>query len=137
MIVFLSIHPQHAESILAGTKRYEFRRVPPRNATRLLLYATTPVQRVVGSAEVVRVLTDSPARLWERCAHGAGVSFELFRDYFAGRSQAFAIEVTKAARLRHPVPPSMLGAFQVPQSYRYLDGARFGRLLARGNRLAA
>lgn len=137
MIAFLSIHPQHAEAILEGRKWYEFRRVPPRGADRLLLYATTPVQRVVGYADVKQILGDTPDRLWQKCRLGAGISREYFDKYFEGRHQAYAIEVSSPSRLRHPVEVATLGNFTVPQSYRYLDGARFGRLLARGNRRAA
>jgi predicted transcriptional regulator len=137
MIVFLSIHPQHAESILEGRKWFEFRRVPPRNADRIVFYATTPVQRVVGYAQVKQIIGDSPDRLWERCSAGAGIDRKYFDEYFAGRDQAFAIEVAAPHRLRHPVEVASLGKFSVPQSYSYLDGGRFGRLLAKGNRLAA
>lgn len=137
VIVFLSIHPQHAEAILDGRKRFEFRRVPPRDAGQLILYATSPVQRIVGHAQVAGVLSASPAALWKQCAGGAGISHDHFMAYFAGREQAFAIEVKHPVRLVHPVEVGFLGDFAVPQSYRYLDGARFGRLLARGNRLAA
>ena len=137
MIVFMSIHPQHAEAILDGRKRYEFRRVPPRYASRLILYATSPVQRIVGYADVAAVLSGVPRALWKRCARGAGISYNYFNAYFADREEAFAIEVKNPARLIHPVEVGFLGDFAVPQSYRYLDGARFGRVLARGNRRAA
>jgi len=137
MIVFLSIHPQHADAILEGRKRYEFRRVPPRDVTKLIIYATSPVQRIVGYADVNSVLSGEPEALWKRCAKGAGIPYDFFKSYFAGRDEAFAIEVSRAARLRHPVEVGFLGDFAVPQSYRYLDGAKFNRLLARGNRRAA
>ena len=51
--------------------------------------------------------------------------------------QSFAIEVKRAVRLRHPVEVGTLGDFTVPQSYRYLDVAKFDRVLARGSRRAA
>jgi predicted transcriptional regulator len=137
LIVFLSIHPQHAEAILGGRKRFEFRRVPPRDATKLILYATSPVQRIVGYAHVAGILAGSPEALWKKCATAAGIHRDYFMAYFAGREQAFAIEVKDPIRLIHPVEVGFLGNFAVPQSYRYLDGARFGRVLARGNRRAA
>jgi predicted transcriptional regulator len=137
MIVFLSIHPQHAESILEGRKRFEFRRVPPRAATTLILYATSPVQRIVGHVQVSRILSGSPEGLWKRCAGAAAIPRNYFMTYFDDREQAFAIEVKNPVRLIHPVEVEVLGDFAVPQSYRYLDGAKFGRVLARGNRKAA
>jgi len=137
MIVFLSIHPQHAEAILNRRKRYEFRRVSPREVTKLILYATSPVQRIVGHADVAAVLSGSPEAIWKRCQNGAEISYDYFKAYFADRDQAFAMEVKRAVRLRHPVEVGTLGEFTVPQSYRYLDAAGFGRVLARGNRRAA
>jgi predicted transcriptional regulator len=137
VIVFLSIHPPHAEAILAGRKRFEFRRVPPRDADRLLLYATSPVQRVVGHARIKRVLTASPGELWDLCARWSGIPRELFDRYFEGRASASALELASPARLRHPVEVDFLGQFRVPQSYSYLDGIAYGRVVARGNRNAA
>ena len=137
MIVFLSIYPQHAESILDGRKRFEFRRVPPKEAKRVILYATSPVQRIVGHAEVVGIHQGTPEALWKKCSGAAGISRDCFMAYFAGRQQAFAMEVERPTRLVHPVEVGFLGKFAIPQSYRYLDSAKFGRVLARGNRRAA
>ena len=99
--------------------------------------ATSPVQRIVGHADVATVLSGSPDALWKRCQREAGISHGHFKAYFAGRDQAFAIEVKRAVRLRHPVEVGTLGDFTVPQSYRYLDVAKFDRVLARGSRRAA
>jgi len=95
------------------------------------------VQRIVGHADVATVLSGSPDALWKRCQREAGISHGHFKAYFAGRDQAFAIEVKRAVRLRHPVEVGTLGDFTVPQSYRYLDVAKFDRVLARGSRRAA
>lgn len=48
--IFLSIHPQYANKILAGLKTIELRkRFPDLNGVkgRILIYATVPVQRFV------------------------------------------------------------------------------------------
>lgn len=136
MIVLLSIHPQHAHDIIEGRKLFEFRRVPPRAVSRLVLYATAPVRRIIGHAKVKAVLADSPEGLWPRCEHGAAISREQFFRYFAGRERAFAIQVETATPLRHPVETSLLGRFCVPQSFRYLDAELFRRLLLQGNLVA-
>lgn len=108
--------------------------MPPRDPDRMLLYATSPVQRVVGHVRVVRVLADSPAALWEKCHSGAGIAPELFFSYFEGRPTAYALEVAEPMRLDIPLDLSFFPGLTAPQSYRYVDGMTYGRALAQGAR---
>ena len=49
MRVLLSIKPEFAEKIFAGTKKYEFRKSIFKNANvkRIVVYASYPVQMVI------------------------------------------------------------------------------------------
>ena len=83
-VALLSIHPRHAEAILQGEKLVELRRTAvARDVTHVLIYATAPVQAVVGWFDVEGVDVDSKTGIWD--AHGAvaGVTRQEFRDYFA------------------------------------------------------
>ncbi|GAA2420127.1 hypothetical protein GCM10009856_32440 [Mycolicibacterium llatzerense] len=65
--VVLSIHPQFAEAIMDGRKLVEFRKRPLANdVTIVWVYATAPVQRVIGYFEVDRTVTAAPHVLWRR-----------------------------------------------------------------------
>jgi predicted transcriptional regulator len=126
MPVLLSIHPRHAEAILSGEKTFELRRVPPRKATNghslLLLYATAPVKKLVGSCVVEDLLSEEKTILWEKVESGAGVSAQEYDAYFAGREKAHALRVGAAQRLKDPIDPrAVWPSFLPPQSFRYLS----------------
>jgi hypothetical protein len=52
--VLLSIKPEFVEKIFSGLKKYEFRRVifKSKSVSRVVIYASSPVQRVVGEFAV-------------------------------------------------------------------------------------
>ena len=92
--VLLSIHPKHADAIFAGRKGYEFRRVLfKQDVVEIVVYATSPVSRVVGSFKIKNIHEDNPSQLWARTKEMAGVEKELFDSYFKNRQIAFGIEI--------------------------------------------
>jgi predicted transcriptional regulator len=120
--VLLSIHPEFAEAILDGHKQYEFRRVLFKEAVEeVVVYATLPVARVVGSFKIDDIYEDAPGALWARTKAVAGVTKEKFDSYFKDRSKAFAIKVAKPVRFAVPKPLSAYLASEVPpQSFCYI-----------------
>lgn len=122
-VALLSIHPRHANAILRGEKLVELRRTSvAADVAQVLIYATAPVQAVVGWFDVDGVDADSKTGIWD--AHGAvaGVTRQEFRDYFAGATRAFAIQVGKAHRLDPTLSLDQIpGVRRPPQSFQYLD----------------
>jgi predicted transcriptional regulator len=112
--VLMSIRPAYADAILNGTKTVELRRrrpsFPP--GTPVLIYSSSPDQRVTGTFDVGRVLAAPPSSLWRRVSGRAGVPRDLFDAYFAGCETAYAIEVLRPRRLRPTELP-----LRPPQSY--------------------
>lgn len=123
MNVLLSIKPEFAERILSGEKRFEFRRVVPKQPVdRVCIYASSPVCRIVGEFCVRRVLTASPARLWRLTRQHAGISKAYFDLYFDSCEDAHAFEVADARRYTQPIDPRQLDhTFRPPQSFMYAD----------------
>jgi len=123
MSVLLSIKPEFAEKILSGEKRFEFRRVmPKRDVERVVVYASSPVCRIVGEFTVRRVMTATPGKLWKLTRTHAGIEKHFFEAYFMGRDEAHAFEVDEARRYDEPIDPRKLSrAFRAPQSFVYLD----------------
>ena len=121
--LLISIHPEFVEKILSGQKVFEFRKtLPSQLPTHLVIYATTPVQRVVAVAEVKGALTGSPSRIWELSKKGAGISRAHFREYFLGRKSAGAFKIGKVVVLLKPLSLREINPVLVaPQSYRMLD----------------
>lgn len=126
MKILLSIKPEYAESILNGTKRYEFRRrVHTDNRVRtVVIYATLPVGKIVGEFTIGDIHAEPPKSLWNRTKDASGITESFFSEYFAGRDIAYAIEVKKAKRYTRPKSlQEVLPSGVAPQSYAYLTSA--------------
>lgn len=130
MDVLLSIKPRYVKSIIDGEKRYEFRKKVFRNPTvsRVLIYSSSPVKRIVASFKFGKILEDRPADLWETVKDFAGIDDRDFFEYFAGKSRAFAIEIQDLKELPEPIDPrEAIPGFVPPQSYCYMDGLLSGK----------
>lgn len=128
----MSIKPQYAEAILAGTKHVEFRkrRLAP-DVTTVLIYATMPVGRVIGAFEVAGYDIASPTAVWNRHHEHAGISRAGYRDYYRGHASAVGILVKDARRLAAPLRLTDLDERLIaPQSFVYLALNPHGPLTA-------
>ncbi len=121
----ISIQPEYARKILAGEKKLEFRRWWTfRSVQILVIYATAPVQRIVGFATVAGVTQGTPTQLWQltrRC--DGGISKLRLFEYLKNSRTGVAIELSKVTRLPGGIDPWIcLGRdFRPPQSFRYLS----------------
>lgn len=62
-----SIRPEYVEKIFNGTKKFEYRKQPNRiPISKILIYETAPIMKIVGEAEVEKVLVDTPEVIWEK-----------------------------------------------------------------------
>jgi len=120
--VLLSIHPEFAEAIFDGRKHYEFRRVLfKEDVDEVVVYATMPVARVIGSFTIADIYEDAPKALWAKTKSVAGVTKETFDSYFKDRAKAFAIKVDNPVRFAVPQPLSKyLASNTPPQSFCYI-----------------
>ncbi len=122
MKVLLSIKPEFAERLFDGSKKYEFRKVIFKNPSvkTVVVYASSPVQRVIGEFEIEKILSDNPEYLWEITKKESGISEKCFFEYFSQRKKGFAIKVRKTKRYRKPL--NLQADFRVnpPQSFLYL-----------------
>ena len=130
--VLLSIKPEYVSAILAGRKRFEFRKSRPRRMDgRAYIYATSPVKRIVASFQVEDVVSDRPTELWKVTKHVAGLNASRFFEYFRGEKTGYAWQIGALAVFNPPVDPVDLDDhFTPPQSFCYLNGAREERLKA-------
>jgi predicted transcriptional regulator len=115
--VLMSIRPGYAAAIFSGSKTYELRRRRPSFApgSRVVVYSSSPDQRLLGTFEAGEIHERSPAKLWKLVSDTAGISREDFDAYFTGCRVAYAIEVRHPTRLA-PKPLR----FRPPQSYLFL-----------------
>lgn len=123
MKVLLSIKPEYAEKILSGEKKFEFRRVLPKNKSvkKVVIYATLPVGKVVGEFEIAELISESPIHLWKRTAEFSGISATFFDSYFEGRNVAHAIKVGKVKKYNQQKDlVDILPSGIAPQSFCYI-----------------
>lgn len=122
MRVLLSIKPEFADKILNGTKKYEFRKIlfKRRDIKSIVIYASSPIQAIVGEFTIANILTSDVDNIWEKTEIGAGISRQYYDEYFATKDTANAIEVGKYKRYSKPKKLSDFNLSYAPQSFVYV-----------------
>ena len=119
-VALLSLHPRHAAAIMRGEKKVEFRKRPfGRPITHVVVYATTPVGRVVGAFRVAGCDVATPDRLWARYGAVGGIDRTFFDAYYGPRTSGVAIRV-EGEPVPLDLPLTATGQTCPPQSHAYL-----------------
>lgn len=121
----LSIRPMFIQRILSGEKTIELRRrfptdVPPDSS--VLLYSTSPVQSIVGIANLHAVSRRSVRQLWLQFGPAAAVTRAEFDAYFQQSPHGFALHLRDVRPFSNPIHLTDLARrfeFSPPQSYCY------------------
>lgn len=121
-VALFSIHPHYARAILDGSKQVEFRRQGlPADVTDVVIYATSPVQQVIGMFEVAGVDKMSPSQAWKQHGRVGGIEKTAFERYYTNADQAFVIRIRSAQTFPTPFLLADLDEnLRPPQSYMYL-----------------
>lgn len=133
--LLLSIHPKYADAIIAGTKTIEIRRTRPRMLASggvIYLYASSPVQAVLGLCVLEDIVTGNAADLWRIAGRRACLDRAAYDNYLAGSRKAHALVIEQPLALTNPVSlPAIEHAwpgFKPPQSFRYIDASVLWKL---------
>lgn len=122
MKVLLSIKPEFAEKIFDGSKRFEFRRSIFKNkhVKTVVVYASSPMQKVVGEFEIEHIIYDELNNLWNQTQQFAGIEEDYFFEYFSKKKLGYAIKIKKTTKYQNPL--SLKENFNIlpPQSFTYL-----------------
>ncbi|MCL0069879.1 hypothetical protein M1O19_00185 [Dehalococcoidia bacterium] len=129
MRVLLSIKPEFALKIFDGSKRYEYRRsiFKRGGVTKIVVYASDPIQKVIGEFEIGDILHEEPQALWAKTRDHAGIAKKRFFDYFRNKTKGYAIRVISTRMYDLPLPlnnfmpvcrPGRVSS--PPQSFMYL-----------------
>lgn len=129
--VLISIKPQFVEKILAGEKVFEFRRLWAKSDPDVMvIYSSSPEQRIVAIARIKKVHESSFSSLWNLTRGRGGVSRQLLREYFRDKKTGYAIEIEDVKAAKTPIDPKALfDGFRPPQSFQYLDPAQYQKLI--------
>jgi len=122
MRVLLSIKPDFVDKVFSGEKKYEFRRVifKKPEVNTVVVYASTPVKKVIGEFSIKNIIFDEIGSLWKRTKQFSGISEDFFYQYFNEKDFGYAIEIGKIEKYNKAL--SLKDHFNVspPQSFMYL-----------------
>ena len=123
MKVLLSIKPEFVEKIFDGSKKYEYRKIlfKRNDINVIVIYASAPVQRVVGEFRIKDIFSESVDILWERTKEYSGISKEYYMSYFQHKNVANAIEIGEMKKYKEPKLLSDYKIVQAPQSFCYIS----------------
>lgn len=122
MKVLLSIKPEFANKIFEGTKKYEFRRALFKNPDikKIVVYASSPVQKVIGEFEIEEVLNLEVNELWRKTHLHSGITKDYFFQYFNDKTSGYAIKITRTKKYKKPKCLRSDYNLLPPQSFLYL-----------------
>ena len=106
-----------------GKKKFEFRKIIFKNPNvkTVVVYASSPVQQVIGEFEIDDILSCAPDEIWRLTKKYSGISEQFFYDYFADREIAHAIKIKDATKYDKPLSLKENYKVSPPQSYLYLE----------------
>lgn len=120
----MSIKPLYSNLILDGEKLWELRRQPlkVKSGDMIFVYASSPVQAVIGAFTILSVISRPVAELWNVYHEDLGIGKRDYFAYFEGATTAYAIRVGPSTRIE-PITLDDLRSknprFRPPQSYMY------------------
>jgi predicted transcriptional regulator len=123
--LLLSLRPRFADSILSGLKTIEVRRRPV-NASlgcSVILYSSSPVMAVVGTARLSRIEVVTASTAWRKYSSVLGLTRAELMGYVQGVDKAFLLHLERVNTLNEPISLRHLraeGQFRPPQSFRYI-----------------
>ena len=138
-VLFLSLKPEFAEMIISGDKTVELRRIRPRAlpGTLVLVYASSPVMKLIGTCIVQEISVGTPREIWRIHGASTGVNRSGLVKYFHDTERGVAISVGTPKRFGHPIPLTRvrehLGDSLPPQSFRYISIRDAIRLIREGS----
>lgn len=119
--VLMSINPQYVSKIFDGTKTYEFRKTDFKNEVkRVYIYATHPVQKIVGYMMFDGILKENVKTLWKKCKKETGIGKTEFYNYLFDYENGYAHHINYAVEFKEPIDVTTLNDFITPQSWYYI-----------------
>lgn len=121
--VLLSIKPEFAHKIFEGSKKFEFRKQVFKDTSvkKVIVYSTSPEQKVIGEFEIEAILSDTPDNIWIQTKLYSGISQEFYDEYFKGRDNAYAIKVASTKKYRKEKSLADYNVQSAPQSFAYVE----------------
>jgi predicted transcriptional regulator len=122
MKILLSIKPSFALKIFDGTKRFEYRRsiFKRTDIKNVVVYASSPLKKILGEFEIDDILSGEPANLWCETHNYSGISEKKFFEYFSDTNRGYAIKIKNYQLYDKPQTIEDSLGVSPPQSFMYL-----------------
>lgn len=123
--MLISLKPDYADLVFQGLKTAELRRRISGDIVNrdVFVYVSSPVKMLRGGFRCGQVWSGSPEQIWSEVSRMAGVSRQVFDNYYQGSDVAFAIQIIDVWEYANPRSledlRTQFPGFVVPQSYRY------------------
>ncbi len=126
MKVILSIKPKFAYKIFDGSKKFEFRKsiFKNKNVKTVIVYASSPVQKVIGEFEIGKIFNNNLETLWNLTKEYSGITEEYFYDYFIDKDKGFAIQIKNKKIYTEPKCLRQDFNLHPPQSFAYVRSTK-------------
>lgn len=119
----ISLKPRYAKLVVTGDKTVELRtrlvRLKP--GTLIWIYATLPMGRIVGVAEIESVVHAPPAQIWRRYGENICIDKKDFDSYIGKKDRVSALVLRSPKELEDFMTLDWIRrsvhAFQPPQFY--------------------
>ncbi|XDD44689.1 ASCH domain-containing protein (plasmid) [Leptospira sp. WS60.C2] len=124
MKILLSIKPEFVEKIFNGEKKFEYRKRGMKNPkfTKVVVYSTMPVGKLIGEFEIEKVLSGSPEEIWEKTSEYSGIQKVFFDNYYCNTDSAIALKIKNVVQYKKPKEPkAVFKNFKAPQSFSYVN----------------
>ena len=119
--ILMSIKPEYVSKIFSGEKKYEYRkRACKENIDKIIVYASFPVQKVVGELIIENVLCDKKDNIWNKTKVYGGIDKDKYDKYYENSNNAVAYEIEKIVLYNKPKDLSDYNLKAAPQSYVYI-----------------
>jgi predicted transcriptional regulator len=93
-----------------------------KDITRVLIYAISPVQQIIGEFGIGRTVVDHPETLWAEFGDVGSIDQDSFDRYYEARDTGVAFTIAWAKKYASPQRLAELDSSPaIPQSFSYLQ----------------
>ena len=119
--ILMSIKPEYVIKIFSGEKKYEYRkRLCKEKIDTIIVYSSSPIQKVVGELKIKQVLYDKKNVIWNKTNKYGGITKIKYDNYYENCGYVVAYEIEKAILYDKQKDLKDFNVRTAPQSYVYI-----------------
>ena len=120
-IILMSIKPEYVDKIFSGEKKYEYRkRLCKEKIDTIIVYSSSPIQKIVGELKIKQVLYDKKNVIWNKTYKHGGITKIKYDKYYENCGYVVAYEIEKAILYDKQKDLKDFNVRMAPQSYVYI-----------------